>query len=301
MIPPEPPSGAHAPPVEYAVDKRRARKAAERAVLTYDDHAVVATEVGRRLLDHLDLIRIDPARILDVGCATGSTTTALAARYPRATVLAVDHALPMLRAHPTPRRLSFRPRRRIPVCADLEALPFADAGFDLVVSNATLHWSSRPDRSLHELTRVLAPGGLLMLSAYGPDTLGELRRAWAAVDAGVHVHVFTDMHDLGDAMVRARLADVVVESDRITVEYRDLDGLVRDLRGQGATNAATGRGRGLKGARARNRLVAAYDRLRSTAGALPATYEIVYAHAWRPRAAAEATPPRGSHDVQLRR
>jgi malonyl-CoA O-methyltransferase len=171
-----------------------------------------------------------------------------------------------------------RPR---PLCADLEALPLADDSVDLIHSNATLQWATDLDRTFAELRRVLRPGGLLMFTTFGPDTLMELRAAWAAADGGSHAHVspFMDMHDIGDAMVRARFADPVMDAERITVTYPDVRGLMGDLKSLGAHNALAGRPRGLTGRRRLAAMEQAYEAERRD-GRLPATYEVVYGHAW---------------------
>jgi len=165
------------------------------------------------------------------------------------------------------------------VCADAERLPLAHASAQLVLANLLVQWV-RPESVFAEVARVLATGGLFLFSTYGPDTLKELRGAFAAVDGGAHVHTFIDMHDVGDALVHAGLADPVMEAECITVEYAGMDALLRDLKRSGAHNALPGRSRGLVGRERWQRVVAGYEALRRDA-ALPATYEVVYGHAWK--------------------
>jgi malonyl-CoA O-methyltransferase len=150
---------------------------------------------------------------------------------------------------------------------------------DLVFSNATLQWVNDLDATFRELLRVLRPGGLLLFSTFGPDTLKELRAAWAAVDGGAHVSPFLDMHDIGDALVRARFADPVMDVERMTLTYDDIHALMQDLKQLGAHNALSSRSRGLTGRRRLAALREAYERQRR-AGRLPATYEVVHGHAW---------------------
>ncbi len=185
------------------LDKSLARRAFERAAATYDAAAALQNEVGSRLVERLDFIRMQPRRILDLGAGTGVFTRVLGRRYRRADVTALDIAPAMLQ--------QARARggwwRRAPrcVCGDAEALPFADASFDFIFSNLMLQWCVDLPAALRELRRVLAPGGLLMFTTLGPDTLGELRASWSAVDGYTHVNPFIDMHDVGDALLLASL------------------------------------------------------------------------------------------------
>jgi malonyl-CoA O-methyltransferase len=262
------------------LDKSRARAAFERAVQSYDRAAVLQREVGQRLLEWLDYVRVQPARVLDVGAGTGYCTQALAKRYPKARLIAADIAYNMLAS--ARRQLSWWQRRRgrfSYACADAEALPFADASVDLIVSNLTLQWCADLERTFAEFRRVLAPGGLLMFSTFGPDTLKELRAAWGETDAYVHVHSFVDMHDIGDALLRTRFADPVMNMEYITVTYPDVVTLMRDLKHLGAHNASPARRHALTGKGRLRRVQQCYEGYR-TGGLLPATHEVIYGHAW---------------------
>jgi malonyl-CoA O-methyltransferase len=273
-------------------DKRAVRRAFSRAAPRYDAHAVVQREIGKRLVEHLEGIRIAPERILDLGCGTGAGFAALEQRFPAARIVGLDLALAMLRqAHArTPWWRRVVPGRATPAlaCADAERLPFAAGAFDFVFSNLALQWL-RPEAAFGEAARVLSTGGLMLFSTLGPDTLKELRQAFGEADSqGRHVHPFVDMHDLGDALVHAGFADPVMEMEQLTLEYDDLEAVVRDVRAIGAANALPGRARGLGGRQRWERTRAAYERQRRD-GILPATYEVVYGHAWKaaPRASAD--------------
>lgn len=285
----------------FHLDKQILRRSFERAAENYDAAAVLQREVERRMFERLDLIRTAPTCILDVGAGTGTASVALAKRYRGARVIALDIAHAMLQ----------QARRRAPwfgkmrcVCGDMEQLPIADASVDMVFSNLALQWSNDPDAVFAEFRRVLRPGGVLLFSTFGPDTLNELRASWSAVDGHTHVSAFVDMHDLGDALLRARLADPVMDVERITMTYPDAFKLMRDLKGIGAHNATAGRARGLTGKRRLQTLVDAYETFRRD-GVLPATYEVVYGHAWVPLP--QAAPMQASRGVarvpleQLRR
>lgn len=262
--------------------KRDVRRAFERAARTYDEAAVLQREVGARLLEHLDPIRIEPRRVLDLGCGTGESLAALQRRYARASVIGLDlaHAMLVRAAARTPwwRRTLGRPGASL-VCADAESLPLAPASIDLVFSNLALQWCD-PGRVFAQCARILAPQGLFLFSTFGPDTLAELRAAFASTGGGAHVNTFIDMHDLGDALVASGFADPVMEMEVLTLEYADVSAVARDLKALGAVNALPGRARGLSGRGRWRRMTEAYERFRRN-GALPATFEVVYGHAWK--------------------
>ena len=260
------------------IDKLRARRAFERAAPGYDASAVLQREIADRMLERLDYVRLKPRRVLDLGCGTGYAVDALHKRYRGAQVIALDFARPMLLQ--ARRRGGWR-RRPLCVCADMERLPLADGAADLIVSNATLQWCNDPAAAFSECLRVLSPGGLFMFTTFGPDTLKELRAAWSSVDGDTHVSPFPDMHDLGDALVRARFADPVMDMERLTLTYARVGDLMADLKGIGAHNATDGRPRGLTGPRRLAALEQAYEIYRQD-GRLPASYEVVYGHAWVP-------------------
>ena len=263
-------------------DKRAVRRSFERAAATYDRHNVLQCEIGIRLLRHLDPIRIDPARILDIGCGTGLFFEEIRKRYPAAALYGVDLALPMLER--AARRASWMERvvrRRHPrlACADAERLPIATGSVPFVFSNLTLQWT-RPEVVFAEAARVIPTGGLLLFSTFGPDTLKEMRAAFAGVDGHDHVNRFVDMHDLGDALVHAGFSDPVMEMEVITLEYSCVEAVARDLKAIGAHNSLPGRPRGLSGRRRWREVIARYEKERRN-GALPATYEVIYGHAWK--------------------
>ncbi len=263
-------------------DKRAVRRAFERAAPTYDRNSVLQCEVGLRLLKHLEPIRIDPARIVDLGCGTGLFLPELHKRFPRASLVGVDIARPMLgiAASRTPwlaRALRFK--RPALVCGDAERLPLAAASVPFVFSNLALQWT-RPEAVFAEVARVTSTGGLFLFSTFGPDTLKELRSSFAAVDGYQHVNTFVDMHDLGDALVHAGFSDPVMEMEVITLEYACVEAVARDLKAIGARNALPGRPRGLSGRGRWREVIAQYEKSRRN-GVLPATYEVVYGHAWK--------------------
>lgn len=263
---------------EFTLDRRQLRAAFERAACGYDAADALQQEVAGRLLERLELTTIRPARVLDLGCGTGRNLRALRRRYPHALLVAADFAFNMLLA--TRRRLGFW--RRVPLaCADALHLPFAAGAFDLIYCNLVLQWCDDLDQALAELRRTLAPHGLLLFSSFGPDTLKELRAAWREVDGFNHVNRFIDMHDVGDALIRAGFVEPVMDVENLTLTYANVQVLAQDLKAIGARNVTAGRPRGLGGRRRAANLAAAYEKFRRD-GHLPATYEIVYGTAWTP-------------------
>ncbi len=262
--------------------KRDVRRAFDRAARTYDGAAVLQREIGGRLLEHLEPVRLEPRRVVDLGCGTGHAFDALAKRYPRASLLGLDLAPAMLaRAKdrsPWWRRALGSPSPAL-VCADAESLPLAGGSVQLVFSNLALQWCD-PAAVFAEVSRALEPGGLFLFSTFGPDTLRELRAAFAAADGAPHVNAFVDMHDLGDALVGAGLSDPVMDMEVITMEYGSVEALARDLKAIGAVNALAARSRGLPGRARWERMAKAYEDFRRDAH-LPATFEVVYGHAWK--------------------
>jgi malonyl-CoA O-methyltransferase len=281
----------------YRLDLRRARRGFERAATTYDRAAVLQREVGQRLAERLALMRLRPAAIVDVGCGTGDALSELSTRYPDAFVAGLDSAFAMLdvarrrnaAARATERSLFarwFGSRTRngaepALVCGDASHLPLAAGSVDLVWSNLTLQWIDEPSIAFEGFHRVLRSGGLLLFSTLGPDTLRELRTAFAGVDQATHVSRFIDMHDLGDMLVHTGFADPVMDMETITLTYEDARTMMHELKAIGAHNATRGRPRGLIGRARWQRVLDALEAFRRD-GRLPATYEVVYGHAWKP-------------------
>jgi malonyl-CoA O-methyltransferase len=267
------------------LDKRLLRRSFEQAAAGYDAAAVLQQEVCRRMLARLAYIKHRPAAILDAGSGTGNVAAALRARYPEAALYALDIALAMVRRAcaraPWWRRLLGR--GVLPVCGDIERMPLRDAAVGMVWSNLALQWVNDAPRAFAEFRRVLAPGGLLMFSTFGPDTLQELRAAYQGIDRYTHVNRFIDMHDLGDMLVHGGFADPVMDMEYVTLTYSDVPALMRDLKAFGAHTVTAGRRPGMT---ARATLAAVernYEALRRD-GRLPATFEVIYGHAWVPEA-----------------
>jgi malonyl-CoA O-methyltransferase len=266
------------------VDTQQVRRNFSRAAAGYDDVAVLQREIGSRMLERLDYVKIAPQRVLDLGCGSGASLLALGERYRDALVLGADFSEAMLGVARGQRSqlhwlLPFmRKRQAALLAADAQALPFKPGGFDLLWSNLMLHWLDDPLPVLREMQRTLSVGGLLMFSTFGPDTLKELRASFS--DGGAHTQRFADMHDYGDMLLECGFSDPVMDAEVLTVTYASFDDLLRDLRQGGASCAMVDRRRGLTGRAVWQAARAAYEQRRHD-GRLPATVEVVYGHAWK--------------------
>jgi malonyl-CoA O-methyltransferase len=261
---------------EFFLDPRTVRRSFDRACRTYDAAAAVQGEIRTRMLERLDIVRLQPTTVLDLGAGTGHASRELKRRYPSAQVIALDSSLAMLRASAPQQRFL---RRFAPVCGDAHRLPVRSQSFDLVLSNLLLEWCHEPDAVFGEVARVLRPKGLFTFTTVGPDTLKEVRELWRGVDPFTHVHRFIDMHDFGDALLRAGFAEPVMDTERLTVTYRDLSTLLDEIRGSGARNIAQGRPHGLTG-RARGALVRSRSEELVRNGPLCVSVEVIHGHAW---------------------
>lgn len=264
----------------YRIDKARVRASFSRAADSYDAAAVLQKKVREEMLDRLSLINIAPQAILDAGCGTGLGSFALQKKFKSAQLISLDIAFGMLQK--TAERRPFMQRilhKEKLVCADIESLPIASNSMNLLWSNLALQWCNDLDAAFNEVARVLQPDGLFMFSTFGPDTLKELRTA--SSNGHTHVSRFIDMHDIGDALTRAGFSAPVLDVEHYTLTYDDVKGVMKDLKSIGAHNATLGRNRGLAGRGFLNNLTQQYEQFR-TQGKLPATFEVIYGHAWRP-------------------
>lgn len=275
------------------IDRQAVAKHFDRAAHSYDAAAVLQQEVAARLAERLPLIKLQPEQVIDLGAGTGFLSTHLLATYPQAQLWAVDLSECMLGScrsklqpssswlqqlnpfHKKTANLAF-------VNADAYQLPFADASMDMLVSSLMLQWCDDLSLVLAECRRVLKPNGVLFMSTLGPDTLKEIRSAWQVVDGAAEAHMlnFVDLHDLGDLMGRVGFSDPVCDVEHITLTYATATAALKDLKEIGATNANHSRHKGLMGKQRWQAFLDAYEVQRMADGRIPATFEVVYAHAF---------------------
>ncbi len=257
------------------LDARAVQRNHERASAGYDAVAVLAAELREQMIERLGWIAFEPDTVLDLGCGTGHAAVALGHRWPKARVVAVDFAPGMLR-EAARHDVAGRSER---LCADALAVPLPAASVDLLFANLLLPWCEDLDALFAEVARLLRPRGLFTFTTLGPDTLAELREAWRDADAGPHVHPFTDMHDIGDGLIRAGLVEPVLDVSRYRLTYPDLRTLMHELKAAGAQNAAADRRRTLTGRGRMRAIERAYERYRRD-GVLPASCEVIFGQAW---------------------
>ena len=274
-------------------DPKHVRRAFSRAASSYQAAAVLQQEVAKRLLESLDYLEDrQPQVVLDIGSGPAYSTAVMKKRWPKAQVIALDLAMPML-VEARKQAGWWRPFSR--VCADARALPLADNSVDVIFSNLCLQWVEDLPAVFAGFRRVLKPGGLLVCSTFGPDTLVELREAFAHADDTAHVSNFVQIAQFGDALMMAGFRNPVLDRDLFTLTYDDLPALMRELKAIGATNAMSSRRHTLTG---RGRFAAArdvYEPLRRADGKLPSSWEVIYAQAWAPEPGAPIREQ--GHDV----
>jgi malonyl-CoA O-methyltransferase len=301
-------SSVSAPSGRPANDPRHLQRIFDRRAAAFDAVAFLPREIAQRMGERLDYIKVNPSGVLDAGCGVGDDLPLLRARFPEAPVYGVDLSTAMLARAASRETADTSWRRFLPATlskalgqrgprlaqADFAALPFAGGAFDFVWSNLALHWHSRPDLVFPEWQRVLRVGGLLMFSTLGPDTLRELRAAYADAEAvtdcapRAHVIDFVDMHDLGDMLVESGFEIPVMDQEALTITYKSAASLLADVRRWGAYPFARGAGERLP-ARTYRALVDALEARRREDGTIGLSFEVIYGHAWKatPRMTAE--------------
>jgi len=264
------------------IDRVAMRNAFEKAAFSYDAAAVLQQEVANRLVERMGYMAMKPQSILDAGSGTGFVSGLLASRFPKAKITALDLAFNMLTQAKAKRSFKQRWNKQFQyINAEVESLPFADASVELIISGLTLQWCQDLPKVFKEFKRVLAPGGLLLFSSFGPDSLKELRQSWAEVDDVPHVNAFADMHDVGDALMQSGFADPVMDMEMLTVTYKDVKTVMRDLKQIGAHNVMQGRSHNITGKSKLKCMIENYEQFRVD-GLIPVSHEIVYGHAWVP-------------------
>jgi len=263
------------------ISSQQVRKAFSRASSSYDEHAVLQREIGVRLDAHLNFIKLQPKRILDIGCGTGYYSRLLRQRYKKADIYLLDVSDSMLRQaqQAQPRRFPWQ-SKCFYLQADALNLPFAKGKFDLVTSNLTMQWMANPQGMMQEMRRVLAPEGLILFSTFGRRTLIELRQCLATLKATGNMLAFPDVTSLGNALQDIALEDPVSDSDLFTLQYPNVMALVRELKGMGASSSAIQhRKKGLYGRQLLRQLADQYQ-YTNAQGGVDASFEALYAHAW---------------------
>ena len=262
---------------EYLLNMNKVRHAFDKAAGDYDNYSVLQRTVTDRLVESFDHLKINPSMILDLGSGTGYGSKKLKAIFRKACFYQLDLSCEMLKSSKTKNRSLFNKNHFL--CADAYQLPFDENRFGLVFSSLMLQWCNSPDLVFNEVRRVLNPGGVFVFASFGPDTLKELRHSWQQVDQYNHTNAFFDMHDIGDALIRNGFDAPVLNTENIVLTYDDCMGLMQDLKKIGAQNLTAGRRTSLTGKSRLKKMINHYESYRQD-NKLPATYEVVYGHAW---------------------
>ncbi len=249
-----------------------------RVAKQYEKAAIVQKEIGHRLFERLDYLKMTPTRILDLGCGSGRFSRALKKKYPKAKIIALDISMQMLQTAKS--KQGWRTKWDL-VCSDILKLPFANESFDLVFSNQATHWAGNTQILFAELHRIMAVGGCLMFSTLGPDTFKELKTVFKAIDNYAHVNEFLDMHDIGDNLLQGQFVDPVMDMEFLIIRYSSVNDLLYSLKQQGVKNIHPNRKPGLSGRHFLQRISLEYQRQYEQDGKIPLTYEVVYGNAWR--------------------
>jgi malonyl-CoA O-methyltransferase len=289
--------------IDYRPDKHQVAQSFSGAASLYDDVAVIQRQTADELLERLDYMTVNPKTVLDLGAGTGRNLSKLHKRFPQSELIAMDLAPAMLqqaikryRQDQGWKRLWTR-QAPVYIQGDAEAIPLSDNSVDLIYANLSLQWCE-PRKTFSEVMRVLKPGGVVMYSSLGPDTLKELRQAWAEVDDYPHVNLFYDMHDVGEAMMAAGLTDCVLDVEPYQLHYPSALKMMRDLKQLGAHNVNEGRRKGLTGKALLQKVCDAYEQQRVEAG-VPASYEVIYGQGWKQPQQGQFTHADGSVHIPL--
>lgn len=249
--------------------KKRVAQSFSRAAHSYDAVASLQRAVGEKLLHRL--VGDSGAEVvLDLGCGTGYFTQALQQKFPEAYVLAMDLAETMLEVT----RVR-NPYRVGLLCGDAEYLPLASASADVIFSSLALQWCHNLPLLFAELNRVLKPGGKLIFSTLGPETLHELKRAWQQVDGYVHVNRFSSRVELRENLQAGNFSVTELSQEFSVLQFANLSDLTRELKALGAHNINRGQAEGLTGRKKIAAFKAAYESFRRD-NSLPATYDVFY-------------------------
>jgi malonyl-CoA O-methyltransferase len=263
----------------YAIDPRDVRFAFNVAAEDYDAVSLLQRTITDRLLETFDHIKINPSSILDLGAGTGYGSRKLKQQFRKAHIYQIDLSGEMLKKSRKHSPMFFSKNHFL--CADARQIPLPENQFDLVFSSLMLQWCNDLDAVFAEVKRVLKPGGIFQFTSFGPDSLKELRESWRQVDDQVHVNAFVDMHDIGDALIRNGMDAPVLNVEHIVLTYDKCTQLMRELKNIGAHNINNGRRKTLTGKQRLDKVIKHYETFRQD-DKLPATYEVIYGHAWQP-------------------
>lgn len=269
------PADTNNTPESNPLDFKAITKARLMASDTYVKAAIAQHAIADALLQRCQIMRKPPQKILEIGAADGYLSKKLLSTYPEAEVIAVDPCSELLQQSQNG-LLEKHPKI---IIADADTYPFAERGFDLIISNLFLHWLPNPQQSLKIWKSLLQDDGILLFTTLGPDTLCELKQCFSGLENYSHTHKFTDMHLIGDWLLAAGYTDPVMDVDIWKLTYDNLSRLFMDLKQTGSQCASLNRPQGLYGINKWRQMSNNYLALADKDGLLPATLEVIFAHA----------------------
>ncbi|MCG8378634.1 MAG: malonyl-ACP O-methyltransferase BioC [Proteobacteria bacterium] len=262
---------------DYSINTKQVRCSFNSSAEDYDAFSVLQRTVSDRLIEGFDEISIKPSFILDLGSGTGYATGRLKKLFKKSFICQLDISDQMLKQS---KRKPAWFKKNYLICADAMQIPLPDDSIDIVFSNLMLQWCHDIDAVFAEVNRVLKTGGVFIFSSFGPDTLKELRESWLSVDDSIHVNAFIDMHDVGDSAIRNGLDAPVLSVEHIVLTYDDCWQLMHELKKIGSHNINSGRRKTMTGKTRLQKMIHSYESFRQE-NKLPATYEVIYGHAWQ--------------------
>ncbi len=284
-----------APDPLLVFDRTVLRRRRDRAAHGWEKQAFLKREIAERLVERLDDVRRGFALALDLGCHGDEIATALGERTTVGKLLRSDLGEAFARRAAGPA-----------VVADEEALPFAAASFDLVMSAMALHWVNDLPGTLIQIGRILKPDGLFLGAMLGGGTLWQLRQALAAAESEIEgglsprVSPFADLRDAAGLLQRAGFALPVADGETIDVEYESALALMRDLGAMGEGNLVLERRRGLARRATFLRAAEIYgERFAGPSGRVMASFEVLFLHGWAPHASQPKPLKPGSAALRL--
>jgi len=265
------------------IDKEYKRKIFNKSAKSYDDYSDLQDKVSKNLFKRLDLLKVNPDLILDLGCGTGTNGNILKNKYKNIRLVNYDFSENMLieaRKKQTTISDKFLSENLSFICGDIEDLVFVDSIFDIIWSTNSLQWCNDIEKTFKMVRSILKPGGLFIFSTFGPKTLHELRSITQKITHYKKTNDFLEEDFIKDKLIQESFVNLVIDSEELKVSYQDINKLLLDIKNIGATSGNKNRSKGLTGRQFFKKIEYNYDEY-IIDGLYPATYEIIYGYAWK--------------------
>ena len=265
------------------IDKEYKRKVFNRYAKTYDQFSILQDKISDNLFERLDLIKLKPNLILDLGCGTGRNGKILKERYRNMRLVNYDFSENMLLEARKKQKIFFDQILNVKksdfVCGDIEELSFSDETFDIIWSTSSLQWCNNLSNTFKKIRSILKPGGLFIFSTFGPNTLFELKNITEKLSHYQKTNDFIGMHNIENMLTSEGFSNLVIDSEEFCLTYKNINKLFLDLKNIGATSGFEDKKNGLSGKSFLKLIIDGYKQY-SYDGIFPVTYEAIYGHAW---------------------